>query len=927
MTHSASSQPTPDLVFLGWARPLTELVAGWLLERVASLPGVLLVVPTRESGRRMRETALQLSSRSGRHALLGPRVAAPEDFFSGSGEMPDAVRWAAWAKVLSETPDEAVDRIFPAGLKNRDADWCLSVVGQIERARETLVSHGLRFGDLAEKMDLERERWSQLAALVQRVQEHWSNWGFYDPIEAKAERAADPRLPQGVREIVIAGVADPTPLALQSWQVLLHRGVKMTILVGAPESLRDAFDSWGRPIASFWSARANLALPPLDVRVTAGEEALSREVAKSCLNRTNGEVAIASCDPAFNPAIERAFDVAGWAAFDPQKINLPMDGWPSWLRALAATIDAPGDLSALVKFVQHPLNWLGHPDPAAMVRKIQEVASEWPGLSLHDDATSEDEVIRILQEFSSWSRQLGQDESSAFGELRRRLTEGQIEIAERIECELDAWPLLRSEGVSVSTRLRWLAEYIVGITQGASVGDVHIAIQGWLEVAFDPAPHLVIAGLHEGIVPGARSSDPLLSEAVRERFNVMDRSSRLACDHFQFASLVLARSSSGSVTIVISRVNPAGDPCTPSRLLLQASAEKLPSLVSRLFMDEAVIPAPGTPPWAREQWLLRPPAQLPERKWTHISPSRLAAYLSCPTRFFFTHVLGWDEAESTEGELSASLFGTLLHRVLKAWGSNQELVGIGEVARLQAVWRQLLADEVERNVGPNVPALVRLQIISAEERLMALAHEQVEQYADGWRVLEVEKEFNGVLSLSGIPLRLTIDRIDRHLDGRYRVVDYKTGKKDGSPLKAHLSLWSEEKDPEPCGPLCNVTRRNGSGAACAWRSLQLPLYAEVVRHHYKLEQLPVAYYAWMPEAVKETAFVEFEGLAEYQASALAWAENATDRIKRGVFWPPAPEVSYDAFARMAPEGLEVALGASWAEMLAGKPLAERRSDP
>ncbi|MEI7928736.1 MAG: hypothetical protein WCH40_09315, partial [Verrucomicrobiales bacterium] len=40
--------------FLGWERPFLGLLVDWLLARRDKLPGMLVVVPTAQSGRRLR---------------------------------------------------------------------------------------------------------------------------------------------------------------------------------------------------------------------------------------------------------------------------------------------------------------------------------------------------------------------------------------------------------------------------------------------------------------------------------------------------------------------------------------------------------------------------------------------------------------------------------------------------------------------------------------------------------------------------------------------------------------------------------------------------------------------------------------------------------------------------------------------------------
>jgi len=59
-------------------------------------------------------------------------------------------------------------------------------------------------------------------------------------------------------------------------------------------------------------------------------------------------------------------------------------------------------------------------------------------------------------------------------------------------------------------------------------------------------------------------------------------------------------------------------------------------------------------------------------------------------------------------------------------------------------------------------------------------------------------------------VRGSIDRIDQHQDGRWRVLDYKTSHKSNDPMKVHLGGWRKGKPLE-------------------WKDLQLPLYAHMTQ--------------------------------------------------------------------------------------------------
>ena len=922
-----------SLVFLGWDRPWTELFARWLERAPEQLRRRLVVVPTRESGRRLKERLVGRTAWNGNGAILGPRVATPDDFFRVTGGMPDAIRWAGWLGVLRETKDDEVATLFPSGVADKDDAWRLAIVRQIEQARELLISGNADFAGVAQSLPADNARWDELEQLEKRVVSLWKKWGFADPVQAKRVRALNPPCPQDVDEIILAGVTDPTWLAVEAWRRLAEQNIPITVLVGAPADLKPAFNDWGRPRPEFWSDRKQHSTPePTASLVAADAVALADAVVQACAGRSNRDVAVGVCDSTFAPAVARRFKKAGWLTFSPEGVPLAKDGWPELLEALAGALDAPNDHAAVVRVAQHPVVWAdwlkgyGARSSFAALDKweVENAASNAAATvrrllsSKQETEQAAGKLLAKVQSFVKATTAGGGDEFE--NKLREWFQAGSPEAAGHANAEMERWPQLPKAEFGLSLRLRWLAASLASISRNPDPSDAVLALQGWLELPFDPAPHLVLTGLHEGSVPEAPPADPLITEAVREKFGLRDRKSRLAREVFLYTAMVEGRRANGSVRVITARVDARGEPCKPSRVLLQAETKILPERVLKLVKEEPDVPLQHTPPWSRGDWKLRPPANASANKeWNHVSPSTLKVYLACPTRFYFAKVLGWEKFEPFNGELNAARFGELIHGVLHEWGNDRAAREIADAAKLKACWLDLLRQQARKQFGTGPPPLIQMQFMSAEERLVALAGKQAEQRQHGWHVVEVEKELNGVLKLAGLPVNMKVDRIDRHDNGRVRVIDYKTGKTAVEPSKAHMRAWSENKCPAPLGPLWVVpSKSNGKAKYCGWTDLQLPLYAVAVQRHLGLETLPEAYYALMPEAVVDTEFAKFEGLSEKVENVMQWAEEAARRIIAGVFWPPAPNVKCDDLAALAPEGLEQALGNEWEKFLARK---------
>ena len=99
----------PERVFLAWDRPFLGPLVEWLLARQPDLPGMLLVVPTAQGGRRLREALAETAG-----AVLAPKVVTPGYFLRTEGAAPEAVEHLAWVETLENIADwESFEAAFP----------------------------------------------------------------------------------------------------------------------------------------------------------------------------------------------------------------------------------------------------------------------------------------------------------------------------------------------------------------------------------------------------------------------------------------------------------------------------------------------------------------------------------------------------------------------------------------------------------------------------------------------------------------------------------------------------------------------------------------------------------------------------------------------------------------------------------------------
>jgi ATP-dependent helicase/nuclease subunit B len=426
-----------------------------------------------------------------------------------------------------------------------------------------------------------------------------------------------------------------------------------------------------------------------------------------------------------------------------------------------------------------------------------------------------------------------------------------------------------------------------------------LEIQGVLELLFEDAPHLAVAGFNDGYVPDSVAGDPFLPESIREKLGLKTNAARFARDAYVLQALAACRAQSGRIDLLFGKTSAAGDPLRPSRLLLRCADDELPARIEFLF--RAPEQAQANPSWMRA-WPLKPcqvaaPAQ--------VAVTALRGWLECPFRFYLRQVLGLAAVDPAKNELDARDFGILCHAALEAMGREAALRDCTDAA----VLRQFLLKELERHMragyGEALSLPLIIQLESARQRLARAAEVQARERAAGWVIEHVEKKF--AVEIGGMLVNGKIDRIDRHAEtGAVRVLDYKTSDSPESPRDRHIRAPRQAETP-PAWAVFAV-----DGRLRQWTDLQLPLYLHALAAEFP-GVLACGYFD-LPKAAGGTGLAWWDDYTpELHAAALRCAEGVCAAIRAGEFWPPNEQVraDRDEFATLFHHG--VAASVTWAE--------------
>ena len=944
--------------FLDWTLPLADASAAFLLQQqavaadgaiagCADFEGHVVVVPTREAGRRLLVALTARVDAAGGGGVLPPLVVTPDEclhLIAGEPEdFPVASRGVsllAMASVLRELKVSDFGALFPEPPPVRDWRWAEEFAVALLGVRGVLAD-AAEFHDFAavsrHPENGEPQRWADLARIEVLFRERLKMLGFVDANDWRHTGAVARREGDGVaaqwKRVWLAGVPEPSPLLPVALE-RLPESVPVQALVAAPVALREGFDRWGR-VASpeFWLQRGvEWEDFSRQVRVVASPGVLEDAVAS--LAGGMGEEAgrwltVGILGRELAGGVERAVVRSGGEVHNPEGIA----GRESELGALLALwvalldgdeVRAVGGLLRMPFFVKAVAPGCGG---------ISNVLWKWDVLcerhlpdSLRDAqafAPEGEALAGVLAEVAQWrTLLLSENWAEVLRELLGRVFDaGDEALATALECVFEETTVLESVATTGRFRLgagEWLGLVLRRLAmervsvERSSAGAVPVL--GWLELLWEDAPHLVVAGLNEGWVPETVGGDAFLPGSFRVKLGLPSDEARVAAGVYVLQKLLAQRAGGrGRVDVFVLQADGQENPLRPSRLLFLGAGAGLPARVHRLFAEPAV--ALPEPSWVAG-WRLVPsvPGERLRELEGRLSVTGFRDYLDCPFRFYLRHVLGMQGGRGeAKFEPDAREFGAMIHGALEAFARDETVRDSTDADGIADFVHGRLEAFLTHTYGRHWPLPVVVAAESARNRLGAFAHTQARLRAEGWRVMMGEISFDDLLGEgrvfrldeNGAAVAGKIDRVDFHEKLGWRILDYKTAASAVFPDEAHLVASRENAGWPPA-----FARMDGEDGAAErrWVDLQLPLYRHLfgIALGASFESVQVAYFN-LPQALAETGVCVWENYSrELETSALACARGVCAGIAGRCFWPPNPHVRYDVFEGwLSPDAVSV----------------------
>jgi ATP-dependent helicase/nuclease subunit B len=411
-------------------------------------------------------------------------------------------------------------------------------------------------------------------------------------------------------------------------------------------------------------------------------------------------------------------------------------------------------------------------------------------------------------------------------------------------------------------------------------GGARAQILGFLEARLLHVDRLILGGMNEGSFPPAATGDPFLNRPMRLALGLQPPERRIGQGAHDL--LMLA----GHRDLVLTRAERVGtSPGIPSRFLLRLKAfagqnlweqqVEAPGEALLEAMRHVDDPGPSRPVSAPA--VVPAPPRLPER----IALTDFRTLRRDPYALYARRLLRLEPLDPLDPEPDNRLRGTILHRILENYARSSPPVDLEAAAmRMRDLganeWRQL-AHELEirqfwsGTLRAITPDFVRLD---AESR------------ATGRQIaVEVRGSFSIEWpDLPSLLVRAKADRIEISPDGRWSIVDYKTG----TPPKVSRVLAGFEPQLALTAALAKRGAFEGLGVAKGIESLvYFGLHASGLTIH------PLRFDPSDPEAASERIWREvLERLHQHGTGARPFASRiAVERVDE--------KGPYDHLARVA----------------------------
>lgn len=458
-------------------------------------------------------------------------------------------------------------------------------------------------------------------------------------------------------------------------------------------------------------------------------------------------------------------------------------------------------------------------------------------LEMYSDAKS---FLEVLLRFCSSVKRYVSDDiifenisyfEQAFKIIANHITEYNFKI------EIDALEVLINQIINTET-IDFKGEPLEGLQ-----------VMGLLETRLLNFKNIILLSVNEGKLPLGNTQNTYLPFDVRKAFNMHTYLENDGIYAYHFYRLL---QDSQNIYLLYNGVSSGLSTGEASRFITQIELESPHKgrIKRKIIENKSELVEETLMKVEKNNSVLE---KLEKWKKTPLSASQLVSYLISPIDFYFRYLLGIKEVGEIEEELSRRDYGTLVHNVLEKLYKPKigEILSVDDIESMKNKVEECMDDVI---IGDEY-ADTKLEFYKkgmnfiykriAQDVIYKILNYDLDLVKNGntLEILALEHKFENVeLSINdgdSVAFKGFVDRIDK-LNGRIRVIDYKTG----TPKNLHLK-FSKGKEKEP---LDSETIYRGDDYKYI---LQLCIYLYYIKKQSEYKNVPVEAGIWSFAKVRE----------------------------------------------------------------------------
>ncbi|MDQ2687647.1 MAG: hypothetical protein M3Y28_07260, partial [Armatimonadota bacterium] len=638
-----------ERLFIGRQKPILPQTVAILQQRYAQddawdMSGVLVVLPGRQATRRLIRLLETAAAREGFTGVQLPETITPSELPERlyAPKLPLATPTQAhfaWMRAARSLPPGALHVLAPRAASSEGAMVWAGIAEEAARLRAEAAAERLTLADVARACG-DDPRWQALARLERAYSVVLAEANLADRDDAR-KGVLDAGTVSCDKDVILVATMD-----LNGVERALLRLLPSSVcaLVPAPPDEHAAFDDVGCLEVGFWhdkpipidDPRLHFVPGPADQVSLLGDLIADLDGVFA-----RDEITVGVGDEAGAETLALSLAASGLPVFSPFGRSLGRVGPSALLGAVGAYLREPS-ARAFAVLLRHPdwEQWLNVGEDAEpllnalddfradhLPESLPIMSARGPlapnnggtGEKVSDDGlilsgspiiggggglpptlsnalARTDALLEPLRTtdrtLSEWADAIAQLLRQVYGARvlanetaqTRRAFEGLATILTGIQ----ALPPILAPSVSGPEALA----HVLGRADGVrlpsdEVGDAGLEMMGWLELALDDAPVLLLTGFNEGCVPAGGGDDSLLPDSLRRKLGLADNRRRQARDGLLLRVMVESRP---HVHLIVPRRGVDGTPRMPSRLLFACDGATAARRARRYADGDAAAP-------------------------------------------------------------------------------------------------------------------------------------------------------------------------------------------------------------------------------------------------------------------------------------------------------------------------------------------------